>query len=57
MAYCSSCTMSVAAHGIGTAMAFHENRRLSAFPRLAMALSGVFTTLPLVLLGLGVIPG
>ncbi len=51
--------MGVAAHGIGTAVAFHENRRMGAFAGLAMALSGVFTALllPLVLHWLGVIPG
>jgi len=37
--------MGVAAHGIGTAAAFHENPRTGAFSGLAMALSGIFTAL------------
>lgn len=43
--------MGVAAHGIGTAAAFHENPRTGAYSGLAMALSGVFTAilLPLAL--------
>lgn len=51
--------MGVAAHGIGTAAAFHEGPRMGAYSGLAMALSGVFTALllPLVLRALGVIPG